>query len=278
MDRQQQCIEHMLKHGIVLVIDDFHYLRRDDQVEFMRALKGPVSNGLKVLLLSVSYRAYEAIQAEVEITGRFVHVEVPEWSESDLADIAWRGFESLTVKAPKALVAQLAAEAVGSPQLMQYFCWELCFDLGMDAPMKPVRVPTKFDPAPIFGRIARDMGQPIYDRLAAGPQSRTARIDRPLKAGEAVDIYHALLLAIAATGLKKSLTYDEIRASLSSILRAKVPQKLEVSNALNQIAKISATISEDNRPIDWLDSELRLVIADPMFRFFLKWKVARHET
>jgi hypothetical protein len=54
-----------------------------------------------------------------------------------------------------------------------------------------------------------------------------------------------------------------------------VPQKLEVSNALNQIAKISATISEDNWPIDWLDSELRLVIGDPMFRFFLKWKIAR---
>lgn len=152
-----------------------------------------------------------------------------------------KGFAALNIKCSPQITEMMSREAVGSPQLMQYFCWELCFERGVDRTSPtPIRIPPKFSFEQIFERIAKDMGQPIYDRLAAGPQSRTNRIDRPLKVGDAVDIYQALLLAISATGPKKSLSYDEIRASLSAILKEKVPQKIEVSNALKQIAKISA--------------------------------------
>lgn len=81
IDIQNACGDFLLKNGVVLVIDDFHYIKREEQTEILRNLKNLVFNGLKVVLLSVPYRAYEAIQAEVEITGRFVHVNVPEWAE-----------------------------------------------------------------------------------------------------------------------------------------------------------------------------------------------------
>ncbi len=225
------------------------------------------------MLLSVPYKAFEAIQAEVEITGRFVHVNVPEWSETDLKEIAIKGFKALNVDFPSSLINLFAREANGSPQLMQVFCWEACFELGIKETKRLVRVDKNWSPNSVFGNVAADAGQPIYDKLSSGPQKRSDRIPRPLRDGSNVDIYQAILYAIAKTGPKSSLSYDDIRASLSSVLTDKVPQKIEVSNALNHLAKIARSISEDSRPIDWVESELRLELPDPMFRFFLKWYI-----
>jgi hypothetical protein len=269
---KKECLDHLIKHQIILVIDDFHYIDRETQTQMIRALKGAVFEGLKVLLLSVSYRAYEAIQAETEVTGRFVHVGIPEWSEEDLSEIARKGFIKLDVDCHNSLISRLAGESNGSPQLIEQFCWELCFLFDIDGTCENTfRIPRDWDPVEIFDVVAKDAGQPIYEKLAAGPQSRSPRDQRPLHQGGSVDIYQALLLAIAKTGPKSSLSYDELRSSLSNVLASNIPQKIEVSNALKQLAKISGKIAEDTRPIDWIESERTLVLADPMFRFYLKW-------
>ena len=91
VDIQNACGDFLLKNGVILIIDDFHYISGEQQTEIIRNLKNLVFNGLKVVLLSVPYKAYEAIQAEVEIAGRFVHVNVPEWSEDHLVEIAIEG-------------------------------------------------------------------------------------------------------------------------------------------------------------------------------------------
>lgn len=273
---KKECLEHLIAHQIILVIDDFHYIERETQTKIIRALKGAVFDGLKVVLLSVSYKAYEAIQAETEITGRFVHVGIPDWSEADLAIIAKKGFHELDISCPNSLVERFAGESNGSPQLMQQFCWELCFIFDIDQTCDDTfSIPRSWSPDEVFDTVARDAGQPIYEKLAAGPQSRSTRDQRPLKDGGTVDIYQAILLAIAKTGPKSSLSYDELRASLSGILSANVPQKIEVSNALNHLAKISAKIAEETRPIDWIERDRTLVLADPMFRFYLKWQLSR---
>jgi hypothetical protein len=53
----------------------------------------------------------------------------------------------------------------------------------------------------------------------------------------------------------------------------KPPQKEEVTNVLKQLTKISTEIAKDNRPVDWIDEERRLELPDPIFRFYLKWRV-----
>jgi hypothetical protein len=275
VDLQNACGRFLIKNDIILVIDDFHYIRREEQTEIVRNLKNFVFDGLKVVLLSVPYKAYEAIQAEVEITGRFVHVNVPDWDEADLQEIGAKGFKALNVDFPSEIIRRFAQESNGSPQLMQSFCWEACVTLEIAETKRLTRIPSDWDPSEVFEMIAADAGQPIYDKLASGPQKRSDRIPRPLKNGQNVDIYQALLYAIAQTGPKRSLTYNEIRSSLSQVLAEKIPSKLEVSNTLNHLAKISRTVSEDSRPMDWVEDELRLELPDPMFRFFLKWYLTR---
>ena len=207
-------IQHLTKDSLCLVIDDFHYIPDDDRAACVRTLKGAVFNGLKVVLLSTPHRAFEAIKAEAEVTGRFRHVTVPIWEPGDLKKIATVGFDALHVACPPQIIETFAREQQGSPLLMQQFCWSVCYNSGIEGKkIFSQKIDTNFPVENIFNEVAKNSGLPIYEKLSKGPQSRTDRIMRPLINGGATDIYHAILLAIAVTGPKEQLSYDEIRSS-----------------------------------------------------------------
>ncbi len=275
-DVMYSAIEALLKSGIVLVIDDFHYISEGIRADLIKSLKGAIFRGLKVVLLSTPNRAFEAVKAEVELTGRFKHVAVPDWGEDDLRAIARSGFKALNTYCPPALIESFAVESQGSPLLMQQFCWSLCYDSNIEkTEILEQRISSTFDVEVIYKEVANDSGLPVYKSLAAGPQTRTDRIERPLINGGVVDIYQAILYAVAATGPLERLSYNEIRTSLGNILSDKVPQKLEVSNTLKHLAAKDASDQRTHRSIDWDEDALELTITDPFLRFYLRWTIAR---
>jgi hypothetical protein len=275
IDSMATAIRHMIEHQIVLVVDDFHYLSEDVRLEFLRNIKGAVFNGLKVLLLSITHRAFDPIKSETELTGRFTAITVPEWSIEDLRKIPDKGFRALNVSCGDMLVSGLATEAQESPFLMQKFCWEICFDIGVsDRPNTTVKVPDNYDLKELYCRIAVDSGLPIYQKLVAGPQARKQRLKRPLRTGNEADVYEATLLAIAETGPKSVLTYDEIRSGLTNILADKIPQKHEVTSAFKHLSRISSEQGTE-AGLDWDESKRMLHVTDPYLRFYLRWQVRR---
>jgi hypothetical protein len=238
-------------------------------------VKGAVFNGLKVLLLSVTHRAFDAIKAESELTGRFVSITVPEWTHDELSQIPELGFSALSVRVPEQLLQTLATEAQDSPFLMQKFCWEICFDNDIahaGTLLTGHTVEPSYDVNEMFKRLAKDAGLPIYQRLVAGPQNRKARTKRPLKRGGEADIYEVVLLALAETGPKASINYEELRTSLTSLLSDMVPQKHEVTSALKHLVSISMKSGEPS-VIDWDDDKREVNLSDPYLRFYLRWQI-----
>jgi hypothetical protein len=277
IDSMAAALQYMLSKKLVLVIDDFHYLDEAARLDFLRNVKGAVFNGLKVLVMSVTHRAFDAIKAESELTGRFTAITIPEWSLDDLAKIPQKGFNAMGIVTSKSILDNLAKEAQESPFLMQKFCWEVCYDMGIDlAPLELQHVPGSYDLNAMYVRLAEDAGLPIYEKLVAGPQSRKERMKRPLRTGETADVYEATLTAIAQTGPRASLSYEEIRVQLGILLLDKVPQKHEVSSALKHLSRISAEIGTD-KGIDWEEDKRRLNLTDPYLRFYLRWQVRRHD-
>ena len=67
-------IKHLVDKKIALVIDDFHYLPSATRTTFLRHIKRPVFNGLKLVLLSVTHRGNDAVKAESELQGRVYSV------------------------------------------------------------------------------------------------------------------------------------------------------------------------------------------------------------
>jgi hypothetical protein len=193
IDSMHTALQHLIKNEVGLVIDDFHYIPDEARSSVVKALKGAVFQGLKIVLLSTPHRAFEAIKAEAEVTGRFKHVTLPTWTEVDLRKIATTGFSALNVKCNSGTVQIFAKESQGSPLLMQQFCWNICYGSGIsESSLFPQKINDDFDVAGIFNEVAQDAGLPIYEKLSRGPQSRTSRIMRPLATGGEVDIYQAI--------------------------------------------------------------------------------------
>lgn len=271
-------ITYLTQNKIMLVIDDFHYISEEPRTELMRNVKGAVFNGLKVILLSVTHRVFDAIKAETELTGRFTAISLPHWSTEDLAQIPIKGFDELGTKFPGTVIERLCAEAQESPFLMQKFCWEICFDLGIEQSgfLSKHVVPEAYDLRTMFRRLSLDAGLPIYQKLAAGPQSRKIRAKRPLRAGGVADIYQALLLALAESGPKAVISYDELRESLNQLLLEQIPQKHEITSALKHLSRISREIGAESA-VDWDDDKREINLVDPYLRFYLRWQVRQKD-
>ena len=104
-------LEALVVDKIILVVDDFHYLSPETRGTFMRNVKGSVFNGLKVVLLSVTHRAFDAIKAESELTGRFISIALPNWTSEELQQIPKLGFAALHIAFKDDLIKKLAQEA-----------------------------------------------------------------------------------------------------------------------------------------------------------------------
>jgi hypothetical protein len=275
IDSMATVIRHLIERNVILVVDDFHHIPEGPRLVFLRNIKGAVFNGLKVLLLSVTHRAFDVIKSETELTGRFTAITVPEWTAEDLVKIPEKGFSALNVSYSDELMTKLADEAQESPFLIQRFCWEICYDLGVHARVAQIaKVPSDYPLRELYTRIAQDSGLPIYQKLAAGPQARKERLKRPLRSGSDADVYEAVLFAIAQSGPKSALSYDEIRGQLNLILADKVPQKHEVTSALKHLSRICAEPGTE-KGMDWDDGKRTLHITDPYLRFYLRWQVRK---
>lgn len=271
-----QALAHCIDENIILVIDDFHYLDPDIRATLMRNIKGAVFKGLKVILLSVTHRTFDAIKAEAELTGRFASVILPDWTKTDLIQIPMRGFQALNVRCNETIIDSMADEAQESPFLMQRFCWEVSYDCGVEQTRDHIQdVDSNYNLKELYVRIALDAGLPVYQKLVAGPQSRKVRTKRPLRTGSEADIYEATLLAIAETGPKAAISYEELRTTLNGLLTDMMPQKHEITSALKHLAAISMK-SESIASIDWDEDKRKVNIADPFLRFFLRWQVRKH--
>ncbi len=266
----------LTQEKIILVIDDFHYLDESVRTELMRNVKGAVFNGMKVILLSVTHRVFDAIKAETELTGRFTAISLPEWGAPDLKQIPAKGFAELGVNCRDSIIDSLCAEAQGSPFLMQKFCWEICFDLKIESRhfFSIYDVPADYDYVSMLRRLSQDAGLPIYQRLAAGPQSRKLRAKRPMKEGGSADIYQAILQALAESGPKAVISYEELREQLGDILSSQFPQKHEITSALKHLSRI-AQKTGPGAAIDWDEDNREITLADPYLRFYLRWQVRR---
>ena len=133
-------------------------------------------------------------------------------------------------------------------------------------------IPPTYDVATMLRRLSLDAGLPIYQKLAAGPQSRRVRAKRPLRKGGVADIYEAVLLALAESGPGAVITYDDLREQLGDLLSEQIPQKHEITSALKHLSRISQRIGAASA-VDWDEDKRVINLADPYLRFYLRWQV-----
>ena len=272
MSNKMASIKYLTDNNIPLIVDDFHYINRDIQTQIIRALKSPIMHGLPVIFIAIPSRKFEVLKVEREMTGRIELFEIPTWSETELLEIAEKGFEELRVEVPFQIKMEMAKEAMGSPHLMQEFCKKICEEYKIEKKeIKKIKLGDNIELDTIFREIAKSSGRELFEKLARGPRQRSDRIHRQLKNGKQTDIY-----GVVMEGLKtlkpgvSSISYEEFRSCLKEIIDD-VPQLHEISRVLEKIAEISYNAGASSPVIDWDKDEAILTITDPFFAFYLRW-------
>ncbi len=265
-------INQLMNYMRPLVVDDFHYIDKSVQQSIIRSLKDPIFEGLPVILITVPHRAFDVIRVEKEMIGRVKQLPIPAWQATELEKIAKLGFRALNVYCNTTLVRKLAEEAFESPHLMQDFCAALCRENGVrETQTSPIELQEPDDWQTFLRNMASDTSKLAFERLATGPRQRTDRIRRTLVNGETCDIYGAVLFAIASTGPKTRLAYEDIRAGLRTVLSDEVPQAHEVTRILEKMSEIARVEIEGEPVVGWDNSYL--YISDPFFAYYLRWGV-----
>lgn len=264
-------IKALLESRSSLVIDDFHYLNRELQGNFVRAVKPLVFHGIPVILIAIPHRRYDAIKVEREITGRLENIIIPYWEEEELIQIPGTGFPLLNVDVNKEIIKRFAYESLGSPHLMQEFCRALCNYANIEETLIH-KVSIEHVKDDIFRDVGEATGKTIFDKLATGPRQRSDRIQRKLKDGREVDIYKVVLYALAKIkpGMQ-TIQYEELRTAIRDILQESIPQAHEVSRVLDKMSEIASSDEASTPVIDWEKEDQKLHITDPFFAFYLKW-------
>lgn len=270
-------LKSLQEMNIALLIDDFHYISSDLQQTIIRSLKQPIFRGLRVIILAVPHRAFDALKVEAEMTGRVIQLPISLWNEEELEEIAETGFSKLNVACSSEIIKRLANESYGSPHLMQEFCFRICKLNNINETV----VGPAFDiPEPNFDTFFNDIVSTIsskvaFERLARGPRQRADRVQRELSNGKVVDIYTATLHGIAETGPKTEISYEELRTSLKKVLSENVPQGHEITRVLSKMDEIAKEELHGEPVIDWDKENTKLYVADPFFAFYLKWEIKK---
>lgn len=263
--------------NIALLIDDFHYIEQDLQRTIIRAIKQPIFKGLRVIILAVPHRAFDALRVETEMTGRVVQLPISLWDVQELKEIAIKGFHNLNVTCSDKIIERLANESYGSPHLMQEFCLRLCKINGITETIEGENIEI---PEPnftdFFTNIVSSISSKVaFERLAKGPRQRADRVQRELSNGETVDIYTATLHGIAETGPKMEIAYEELRGSLKKVLAENIPQGHEITRVLSKMDEIAKEELHGEPVIDWDKENTKLYISDPFFAFYLRWAMKK---
>ncbi len=274
IDYLQLLIRELANTGLVVFIDDFHYIPKEVQVEVSNQIKEAIRNNVNFIVASVPYHSDDAIRANPDLRGRTVKLDFDYWKPDELSKIANRGFAALRASATSLYVQALSKEAAGSPQLMQSLCLTTCFENGVrETCSLPQELAT--DQESVVRVCTRTAATGDYSSTVAkmkdGPKTRGQdRKSYLLQDQSVLDVYPLILKAIALNPPELTHRYPNLQRRIQSLCSRDQPSGSSVTGACSHIASI-ANESENRNIIEW-DAESDVFdIRDPYLLFYLRW-------
>lgn len=275
------CLQLMIRElggtDLVVLIDDFHYIPREVQIEVARQIKEAIRNDVKFICASVPYHADDVIRGNPDLRGRVYSIDFEYWGSETLKKIAYKGFPELGIICEDYAVDNLVAEAAGSPQLMQYLCLNACFELGV---REKTEVEVALVPDPnLLGNICRrtvlstDYGS-VLELMKEGPKTRGS--DRNVfitRFGWNGDVYRLLVKALSIDPPQLTFRYNSLNERIISICENGGPSGSSITSACSHSAKI-VNDSAGERIVEWDSDHDVFDIRDPYLLFYLRWSDA----
>jgi hypothetical protein len=267
-------IVELRNRDATLLIEDFHYIEPATQRAILRALKSAVFDGLRVLILAVPHRAFDATEVEDEIEGRIEHVDVPAWSLNDLSEIAEKGFRALELEVAKNIQRRICEDGFGNPLLVQEICYELS-ENRLSRTSISADSPEGAELVSVYDGVARRKGLNRFEQLAHAPLPENAPLLR-LRDQTQVNLNNAVLGAIARIGPKPTTSLEDIRTSLELLTEGTTVDREQVVSVLSTMTR--AIAKGNAAPFEWEANRGVLNITDPFLMFYLRWALRDRRT
>jgi hypothetical protein len=294
-------IRALLKTGRVLIIDDLHMLRRDEQRKIVRNIKPFVDNGGRVILIASGHRAEFIPTLVPNMGGSFKPINFGLWSDpgqlGQLAQIAKDGWIKLRMQAPAGLAEQLAENAYGSPQTMQRLSAALVVDNGHHFAAGEL---TELEPPTDWDAFYKTSLSPVLSevrwvkKLTKGPKGK-ARDQYPTHKYGPADGYRLIMLALRELLPSVDIDVDVLQQKIVEITKdtplpgvtLACPRKVETVKKLSLMSKSAATDVLDDMDeaqleelaeqsgadpvVEYQEQNSQVRIVDPLFAFALRW-------
>jgi hypothetical protein len=270
-------IKELQDESLIIFIDDFHYIPLHIQNEVARQIKEAIRNNVRFICASVPYHADDVIRGNPDLRGRVFSIDFQYWGAEVLKQIARKGFPLLGVSCDESAINRLAAEAAGSPQLMQYLCLNSCFEMNVRE-TNVSGIAMNNDNSLLEGICKRtvqsaDYGS-IIEKMKEGPKRRgSARTVHMTRYGWIGDSYRLLVKALSLDPPQLTFRNTALNERIAFVCVGNPPSGSSVTNACAQSAKIVNDAAGD-KIVEW-DSESDVFdIRDPYFLFYLRWSDA----
>ncbi|HIE2398249.1 TPA: hypothetical protein ACXLBO_006088 [Pseudomonas aeruginosa] len=267
-------IKELAGTGLVVFIDDFHYVKPEAGEEISKQIKDAAAKGVLFVLAAVPYHADDAVRANADLRGRATKLDFNYWKKPELLKIATIGFEALNISMPLSIIEALADEAAGSPQLMQALCLNSCFEMGIRERAAETATPTTN--LSLIKQVCTRTAQTadytsIVNLMKDGPKTRgTERNSYLLKTEEVCDVYPLIVKAIALAPPELTIRYANLQQRITSLCAKDTPSGSSVTGACGHMCSI-ANASEGRNILEWDATHDVLDILDPYLLFFIRW-------
>ena len=275
-DSLNQIVKELGDSSFVLLLDDFHYILKDAQVEVAQQIKAAAERGVRVCIATVPHRADDVVRTNHELRGRLAQIDTMFWTVEELEQIALVGFPKLLIEISPKQARRLAEEACGSPQLMQRICLDVCFDFNIRQELKE-RTNIDLDRACLQAILEQSSTHADFGTMVAnmhyGPKTRgTERRLHNLIDGTEGDVYRVILLALAHGEPTMTLPYLSLMERINAVCVNEPPSASSIVQACRQIDVIAKRVAPTERVVEWDDHDLTgtLTVVNPYFLFYLR--------
>lgn len=266
----------------VLLIDDFHYLSPELQTEIGEALKQASEGGLRICVALIPHRSDDLTQANPDLQGRALTLQLEYWDREDLMRIGEKGFQALNVSLPRDATEIFAKESAGSPHLMQQLCYDACgvkdIAESKDTLTEVGMGEDQIEDVLGWTGASLDLDE-VFDILnGEGISGKTQRDSHDFIDGTEGDVYESILRGIADDSLQNELDQSEEGLDRSKLVEAikrqcanSPPPLPSITQALERMDERITETHPESAIFEWKSDTNKIQLPDPYLIFYLRW-------
>lgn len=251
---------------LLLVVEDFHYLSQETQLEVFQQWKSFIDNEISVVVVETTHHSADIAFSNKDLVGRIAHIELGTWRSEDLKQIPRQGLKPFNLNMPDRSLELLAQESAGLPIIMQQVCLEMLILNNITE--LPTGSQPDFTASTVYNALHQVAIQRygsfshVWDRLCRGPRENARKYDT----------YELVLSTFCLDPMTFQLGREEIEPRLKKlpISENRIPPSGSITSMLRALGSLQERINV--QLLEWSENNRRLYITEPSFLFYLRWR------